>query len=193
MAQGKGIYKRGKVYWLIFADATGRLVRETSGTSDYKAALKKLAERRDAVAKGKEVSKPKARNVLFSEAAEKYLEWAKPQRAYKNKEYMACDLVSRFGNIPLRRFNVSMLEAFQQELLAEGKGPGTVNRKMAMLKHLVHKCSDWGWVDDDTLRMVRKVSSSTHPQSLHLWTRCFSIAIFRLTVPGPFPCAIASC
>ena len=163
MAQGKGIYKRGNVYWLIYADATGRLVRETSETGDYKAALKKLAERRDTVAKGKEVSKPKVRKVLFAEAAEKYLEWAKPQRAYKNKEYMARDLVARFGNIPLRRFNISILEAFQQELTAQGKGSGTVNRKMAMLKHLVHKCSDWGWVDDDTLRTVRKVKMLKEP------------------------------
>ena len=50
-----------------------------------------------------------------------------------NREYMAGDLEARFGNIPLRRFNVSMLEAFQQEHIAQGKGPGTVNRKMGML------------------------------------------------------------
>jgi len=139
------------------------LVRETSETSDYKAALKKLAEQRGKVAKGKEVTKPKIRNVLFAEAAEEYLKWAKPQRAYQNKEYMARDLEARFGNIPLRRFNVSMLEVFQQELVAQGKGPGTVNRKMAMLKHLVHKCSDWGLVDEDTLRTVRKVKQLKEP------------------------------
>jgi integrase len=163
VAQGKGVYKRGNVWWLVFVDAAGRIIRETTGTSDYKAALNKLAERRDKVAKGKEVSKPKVRNVLFADAVEEYLKWAKPQRAYKNKEYMSRDLEARFGNIPLRRFNVSMLEAFQQELVAQGKGPGTVNRKMAMLKHLFHKCSDWGWVDDDALRTVRKVKMLKEP------------------------------
>jgi integrase len=163
VAQGKGVFKRGNVWWLTYVDATGRMVRKTSGTSDYKAALKKLADCRDKVAKGKEVSKPNVRNVLFAEAVEEYLKWAKPQGAYKNKEYMAGDLEARFGNIPLRRFNVSMLEAFQLELIVQGKGPGTINRKMAMLKHLVHKCSDWGWVDDDTLRTVRKVKMLKEP------------------------------
>ena len=163
MAQGKGVYKRGNVWWLAFVDVHGRVIRETSETSDYKAALKKLADKRDAVAKGKEVAKPKVRNVLFADAVEEYLKWAKPQGAYKNKKYMAGDLEARFGNIPLRRFNVSMLEAFQQELIAQGKGPGTVNRKMAMLKHLFHKCSDWGWVDDDALRTVRKVKMLKEP------------------------------
>jgi hypothetical protein len=43
--------------------------------------------------------------VLFAEAVEAYLKWAKPQQAYKNKEYMARDLGSRFGNIP-RAINV---------------------------------------------------------------------------------------
>jgi len=172
VAQGKGVYKRGNVWWLTYVDAIGRMVRETSGTSDYKAALKKLADCRDKVAKGKEVSKPKVRNVLFAEAVEEYLKWAKPQGAYKNKEYMARDLEARFGNIPLRRFNVSMLEAFQQELIAQGKGPGTINRKMAMLKHLVHKCSDWGWVDDDTLRTVRKVKMlKERPGGFVTWRR----------------------
>jgi hypothetical protein len=103
VAQGKGVYKRGNVWWLAFVDVHGRVIRETSESSDYKAALKKLADKRDAVAKGKEVAKPNVRNVLFADAVEEYLKWAKPQGAYKNKEYMAGDLEARFWNTPLRR------------------------------------------------------------------------------------------
>ena len=163
MAQGKGVYKRGNVWWLAYADANGQLVRESSGTDDYKAALKKLAHRRADVAKGKQINKPKIRNVLFTEAVEKYLEWAKPQRAYENKYYMARKLVAKFGNIPLRRFNVSLLEADQQMLLGEGKAPATINRRMALIKHLFSKASDWSLVDDDTLRTVRKVKMLKEP------------------------------
>lgn len=163
MAQGKGVYKRGNVWWLAYIDAAGRLVRESSQTSDYKAAVKKLTEQRDKVAKGLEVARAKVRNVLFSQAVEEYLKWAKPQRSISNKEYMGEQLVEKFGNVPLRRFNVSMLEAYQQELLAEGKAPATINRKMAMLKHLFRKASDWGWVDEGTLRTVRKVRMLKEP------------------------------
>jgi integrase len=166
VAQGKGLYKRGNVWWLAYADATGRLVRESSETGDYKAAAKKLAGCRDAVAKGKRVQRSEVRNVSFAEAMKAYLEWAKPQRGYENKFYMGRpegDLVTRFGNIPLRRFGVSMLENYQQELLAEGKAAATANRKMALLKHLFHKASDWGWADDETLRIVRKVKMLREP------------------------------
>ena len=101
MAQGKGIYKRGNVWWLAYADASGGTVRESSGTSDYRTALRLLAERRAAVARGREVSKLKASNVMFSNAMEKYLAWAKPQRSYMSKVHMSRDLILRFGNIPL--------------------------------------------------------------------------------------------
>src|SRR4030067_1919671 len=56
-----------------------------------------------------------------------------------------------------------MLESYQQELIAEGKAPATVNRKMAMLKHLVRKANDWKMVDDGTLRTIRKVKRLKEP------------------------------
>lgn len=138
-------------------------MRESSGTSDYRTALRLLAERRAAVARGREVSKLKASNVMFSNAMEKYLAWAKPQRSYMSKVHMSRDLILRFGNIPLRRFNVSMLEAYQQEIIAAGTAPATVNRRMALVKHLVHKCNDWGLIDDDVLQTVRKVKMLKEP------------------------------
>lgn len=32
-----------------------------------------------------------------------------------------------------------------------------------MLKHLFHKANDWVWIDDDTLRTVRKVKALKEP------------------------------
>lgn len=46
MVQGKGVFRRGNVWWLRFADATGKIIRESSKTNDYKTALKDLAKRR---------------------------------------------------------------------------------------------------------------------------------------------------
>jgi len=163
VAQGKGIYKRGSVYWLTYVDAAGKVVRNTSGTSDYKEAMKELTKRRNNAAKGKQEEKIEYRKVLFTDAMDDYLKWAKPQRAYDNKEYMKKDLIARFGNIPLKRFSVSMLEAYQQDLLAQGKAPGTINRRVALLKHLFHKANDWNMVDNETLQIVRKVKKLKEP------------------------------
>jgi len=165
VARLRGIYRRkgsGK-YWLRYADAHGQIIRESSGTSDYKAALKELAKRRGDVAKGKEVERRKAHKVFLKDVMPNYLRFVQNQRAYKNKEYIGRELLEKFGNIPLQRFNVAMLESYQQELLGKGKGSATVNRKMAMLKHLVRKANDWKMVDDGTLRTVRKVKQLKEP------------------------------
>lgn len=165
MARVKGVYRRkgsGK-YWLRYADAHGQMIRESSGTSDYKAALKELAKRRGEVAEGKEVERRRVHKVYLNDVMPEYLRFVQNQRAYKNKEYIGRELLGRFGNIPLQRFSVSMLESFQQELIAEGKGPATVNRKMAMLKHLVRKANDWKMADDGTLRTIRKVKQLKEP------------------------------
>jgi len=165
VARVKGVYRRkgsGK-YWLRYADAHGKIIRESSGTSDYKAALKELAKRRGEVAEGKEVERRRVHKVYLNDVMPDYLRFVRNQRAYKNKEYIGGELLKRFGNIPLQRFNVAMLESFQQELIGEGKSPATVNRKMAMLKHLVRKANDWRMVDDGTLRTIRKVKQLKEP------------------------------
>jgi integrase len=165
VARVKGVYRREgtKKYWLRYADAHSQIIRESSGTSDYKAALKELAKRRGEVAEGKEVERRRVHKVYLKDVMDDYLQFVRNQRAFKNKEYIGRELLSRFGNIPLQRFGVSLLESYQQELIAEGKGPATVNRKMAMLKHLVRKANDWKMVGEGTLRTIRKVKQLKEP------------------------------
>ena len=65
----RGIYRRkgsGK-FWLRYADAHGQIIRESSGTSDHKTALKELAKRRGDVAEGKEVERRKAHKVFVKD------------------------------------------------------------------------------------------------------------------------------
>jgi len=165
VARVRGVYRRkgSEKYWLRYADAQGQIIRESSGTSDYKEALKKLAIGRANVAEGKKVERRKAHKVFLKDVMPDYLRFVQNQRAYQNKDYIGRELLRRFGNIPLHRINVAMLESYQQELLGGGNGPATVNRKMAMLKHLVRKANDWKMVDDGTLRMVRKVKQLKEP------------------------------
>jgi len=165
VARDKGIYRRkgsGK-YWLRYADAHGQIIRVSSGTSDYKKARNELTKKRNAVAEGKAVERRRAHKVYLKDVMSDYLKFVTNQKAYKNKEYIGGELVRRFGNIPLQRFNVAMLENYQQELIGEGKAPGTVNRKMAMLKHVIRKANDWGMADDATLRTIRKVKQMKEP------------------------------
>ena len=109
MARVKGVYRRkgSTKYWLRYADAHGQIIRESSGISDYKAALKELAIRRGKVADGKAVERRRVHKVYLQDVTSDYLRFVQNQRAFKNKEYIGQELLNRFGNIPLQRFSVS--------------------------------------------------------------------------------------
>jgi hypothetical protein len=70
----KGIYRRGKVYWITYMGLDGKQKYESTG-SDLKAdAELLLAQRRLDVDQGKEpVTRRRTRNYTFQELAEKYL------------------------------------------------------------------------------------------------------------------------
>jgi len=114
VARVKGVYRRkgSEKYWLRYADAQGQIIRESSGTSDYKEALKKLAIGRANVAEGKKVERRKAHKVFLKDVMPDYLRFVQNQRAYQNKDYIGRELLRRFGNIPLHRINVAMLESY---------------------------------------------------------------------------------
>ena len=102
MARGKGLYRRGRIWWLMYAGLDGKVRFESSKTSDYREAEAKLIDRRKGIQEGKEPSTVKIRNHTFADLAVQYLLWATRQRAYRRKQIIVKQLVSEFGNLPLR-------------------------------------------------------------------------------------------
>lgn len=156
MARGKGLYRRGRIWWLMYAGLDGKVRFESSKTSDYREAEAKLIDRRKGIQEGKEPSTVKIRNHTFADLAAQYLLWATRQRAYRRKQIIVKQLVSEFGNLPLRRFSTALVEEYQSKMLAEGKAPATANRHIACLKHAFTKAVEWEMVEEDTLKRVRR-------------------------------------
>jgi integrase len=153
----KGIYKRGKTFWLRYAGLDGKIVYESSGSDKLKFAEALLHRRKADMQVGKQPNFVKIKNHTFQELAEEYIKWAERQRAFKQKRLVVIQLASQFGHYPLRRFGTRMLEHFQTERLQKGNRPGTVNRHISIMKHMFTKAVDWEMVDDETLKRVRRV------------------------------------
>ncbi|GAB5047509.1 tyrosine-type recombinase/integrase [Thermodesulfovibrio sp. TK110] len=154
----RGIFKRGNVYWIRYADPTGKIVRESAKTKNINEAIKLLAKRKAEVAEGKYPEKIVIKNHTFQELCDKYSEWASIQRSFKrNKLYLICELKEKFGNLILRRFTTQLVEQFQVELIKQGKKPATINRKLACLKHMFTKAVEWNMIEEEVLKRVRKV------------------------------------
>ncbi len=155
----KGIYKRGNVYWIRYADLTGKIVFESSGSTKFRDAEILLLKRKQTIREGKQPEAiKKIANHRFNEVVTEYVKWAERQKSFrKGKVYLIKQLAETFGNIPLRRFNSMILEQYQTDRLNMGNKPATVNRLIATISHMFTKAVEWDMVEEEFLKRIRKV------------------------------------
>ena len=149
MAKRKGIYKRGRMWWIRYAGPDGRIRYESSQSTSFKHAFGVLIKRKKEVMDGKSPMPPKRiGNHTFKELADSYLTWARRQRSFSSKRGFVFQLLEAFGNLPLRFFTTKLVEEFQTRRLTQGNKPATVNRLLATLKHMFTKAVDWEMVEE---------------------------------------------
>ncbi len=161
----KGIYKRGNVWWLMYVTETGKVIRRTSGTTDYREAESMLIASQKAVRDGKHCDTVKITNSTLHELKDKYLEWMRGQhKSADTKEYRIDDIVSHFGDIPLKRFNTQMVEQYQTKLKTRKLKDSSVNKNVSILKAMIKKAVDWEMTAEETLKRVRKAKNFKEPK-----------------------------
>lgn len=156
MARGKGIYRRGSVYWIRYMGSDGKMRFESSKSTSFKVAEALINDRRKAADNGEDPVPAKIANHTFNELSTEYLKWAEWQRAIRSKKGFVKALGERFGNLPLRHFSTRIVEEYQTDRLTAGNKPATVNRHLSTLKHMIRKAVDWEMVDEGTLKRVRR-------------------------------------
>ncbi len=157
MGKLRGLYRRGRVWWLMYAGLDGRMRYESARTTSQKEAEYLLTCRKKEVREGilPEVQKV-AKNITFKELAGEYLIWAKRQKSFVSKRKKIGQLLEVFGNNPLNSISSYLIEQYQTKKLATCK-PATVNRLIATLKHMVTKAVEWEMASEEIIKKVRKV------------------------------------
>lgn len=154
----KGIYKRGRIYWIRYAGLDGKMCFESTYSDKYKIAEGLHSKRKQEIREGKQPEPiKKISNVLFKDVAKEYLAFVKMQRSFESKKYFVKALLDAFGNLPLRQFNARLIEQYQSDKMTLGKKPATINRHIATLKHIFTKALDWEMVEEFAWKKVRKV------------------------------------
>lgn len=155
----RGIYKRGNIYWIRYANLDGRVTRESSQSNKFRNAETLLIQRRQTIKEGKEPEIKRIANYTFKELAEKYLSWVNGrQRSATIKGYIIGQLLNTFGSLPLRRFNTALVEQLQTDIINKGLKPATNNKTLNILKHMFSKAVDFEMVESETLKRIRKVN-----------------------------------
>ncbi len=174
----KGIYKRGKIYWIRYAGPDGKIVFESTKGTSFKVAESRLLERKRMVRDGELPELIKHPDITFNELAAEYLKWAERQRGIRQKKNRVEQLKKEFGNLQLKHFSTMLVEQFQTDRLKQGfinekkrkkdpsnnktpvepsgNKPATINRLISVLQHMFTKAHDWGMVSAEVLKRMRK-------------------------------------
>jgi len=98
----------------------------------------------------------------LGEALDRYLEWVETNRpkALRDRRCLAAVWRRVAGDVPLARLDV---EAFKAARLAEGVEPATVNRGVAMMKHLAGVASRAGWMTREQASVIRDAGMLREP------------------------------
>ncbi len=173
----RGLYKQphSSVWWCCYKSASGRIIRKSTGKTEYDDAMDFLMDRRKEAKAGNDPEFKKIIDHTFSDLAKEYKTWCKRQRGAVAKERCINQLSEKFGDFRLRQFTTMMLEQYQTERLEKGKKtvrvkvgdeyvqesrpnkPATINRHIAAVKHMFTKAVEWDMVEEEVLKKVRKV------------------------------------
>jgi integrase len=134
-----GLHLRGRIWYADYY-ADGRRVQESTGTANERKAEKFLALRISEVHRGVHTRRVR---VPLSELWERYFEYAKVhKRSWKRDEQMYGNLSRILGQVNLDSITPSRVEDFQQHRVRE-VSPATVNRELALLKHMLNLAERW--------------------------------------------------
>jgi integrase len=134
------LYQRGRIWYADFYVQRKR-VQESTRTANRREAEKFYALRISEIERG-EYAKP--HKITVAEFGVQYLEYAKAnKRSWLRDEQIMKHLSVSFGNMLLTDIGPLPIERYKLERL-RAAAPATVNREIALLKHLFNMADQWG-------------------------------------------------
>ncbi len=154
----RGLYRRdGSPYWWIrYADRNGRIIRESTGTTEKKLAVAILAKKKVQVAENKHLDVRKVPNTTFYELCGRYWKLDGKHKRMKGLSHMLEIWKKWFGNVPVKELNKQKVVKFLAERMEEKRlSPATRNRHLAHLSSMFNKGKEWGLVTDNPAQGIK--------------------------------------
>jgi integrase len=156
------IYRRGDNWYVDFT-FKGERVRESIGPS-RKDAEKVIAKKKTEIVENKylDVRKEPA-PVKFHDFAKEYLEWGKSNKKAStcNRDHYTMRLLdAEFEGKNIQDITAWMIEKYKSKRKQTCK-PASVNRELALLKHVFSMAVKWGRMKENPARDVRGLKGAT--------------------------------
>jgi integrase len=156
------VYQRGKNWYIDFT-FKGKRIRESIGPS-RKGADKVIAKRKAEIAENKFLDVRKEPTpIKFHDFAKEYLQWA---RANKKASTCLRDVsIMRLFDREFEGKNIQDITAWQVEKYKtkrrENFKPASVNRELALLKHIFSKALEWKRIKENPVKSVKRLKGET--------------------------------
>ena len=158
------VYKRKNKYWIAYY-SDGKLVREAV-SFDRETAEKVLKTRQADVIRRK-FRLPSADKLSFEEMAERYLKWSKTNKKSWLRDAVSLkNMVPFFGEYKLLNITPFLIEEYKEKRkttvriskvkkIKRWPKNATINRELALLKHLFNLAIQWRCADYNPVKEVR--------------------------------------
>lgn len=145
--------------WFVRFTLAGKQWERSTGESDRDKALCKISEIVNQVARKIEFGvSQKAKEVkTLSELAEKYIPYAETTKAETTtdrEQFTMRILMKAFGDKKLHEITCQGIELYMQKRTQEVKN-ASVNRELALLRHMLNKAIDWGYLKFNPAQRVK--------------------------------------
>lgn len=151
------VYKRADKWYIDYYLPGGKRIREAAGSSK-KLAEKLLAKRQAEVLKGK-FNVNRKDPVLFSEFAKEFLAFCKASKKKNTHRFHFNNLKSLLKEFDEKYIgNITPYDIEQYKIRRLGEvSASTVNRELATLSHMFETGIDWGKLDGNPVKAVKKL------------------------------------
>jgi len=150
------IFKRSDK-WYVDYTYKGKRYRQSVG-KDKKTADLIIKDIEIKIAKGEYLGITGQSQILFEDFTSEYLDYAKVNKAHSTYnadcDRLNANLLPYFSRRCLHEIHNSMIEEFKNMRISKVKG-ATVNRDLALLKHIYTKAIDWGYVTSNPVKKVK--------------------------------------
>lgn len=157
------LYRRGKTYWVAFTDPRGKRIRQSTGTTELKAAQEYHDTLKAELWRVSHLGEKPRRS--WQEAVVKWLEETSHKATHERDKQHLRRLDPYLGRLYLDEVNRAVLDQFVAGRRADGVSNATINRHLAVARSILRKARDeWDWVDK-----VPKVKLLPEPKRRVRW------------------------
>ena len=162
------LYLRGRIWWMAYV-VDGRQRCESTGTTNKRLAQKIVSMRVIEIIAGR-FRLPKSKPPRFETFTQDFLDTVRHQNTRKRYASSVANLCAHFGDAKLTEINAERIDEFKDSRLASKVRAATVNRDLAVLRHMLRIAERKRLISSTPFREIEMLEERKERRQAHILT-----------------------